>query len=357
MNPARVEAEDRIAPLAAALLDGGPRMRRLSTLVAIATLVMSACTGASTLSTGTALVAPEISSPSIASVAPPAGESLARAIALVREQPGYRYTFELALGGLPEVPAAGGLSVTGAGSVDPVANRTSMLLDLRSVRDLLVAGGGVSAAEIDEFLVDGRVELLQDGSTLYVRMPALAQRLGSSKPWLSLTVPPEGDPTGTPAVPGPFGALGGGGIPSPADYLAQLQQLDASVRETGTEVLRGVSTTRYSGVLDLRTLMAARMTPAQAADLNSMMPYLDAFKLPFDVWIGADGLPRRFVLTMKLESLIGAIAPQTPSGAVQPAPALTFAYDLFDYGAADPVTAPPADQVTVVDPRQLESLR
>lgn len=332
-------------------------MRRLMVLVALSTVVMCACSE-SALSTGAALVAPAAPAPTGATVSTAApAEPLTRSAALAQAQAGYRFTFEAALIGVPELPA--GLSVTGSGTVDQQGNRSSVLLDVHALRDLLVASGEVSASDIDPFLVDGRIELAQDGSTVYIRMPALAQRLGSSRQWVSMTIPTADPAAASPAVPGALGALGGigGGVTAPADYLAQLRNLDASAHEAGTEVVRGASTTRYSGTLDLRALMGAQMTPAQAADLHSMMPFLDAFKLPFDVWVDADGLPRRFVLTLKLDSFMAGAAPRPTPVAAQPAPSLTFTYDLFDFGTAGAVTLPAADEVTVVDPRQLEALR
>ncbi|MSP23157.1 MAG: hypothetical protein EXR66_09185 [Dehalococcoidia bacterium] len=92
---------------------------------------------------------------------------------LAAEQSGDRYSFEMAVRGIPEIPG-GALALKGAGSVDQRSNRSSLSLNMRALREVLIASGEASAAEFDAAFGDGNVQVIQDGSTVYLRMPMLA---------------------------------------------------------------------------------------------------------------------------------------------------------------------------------------
>jgi hypothetical protein len=229
-----------------------------------------------------------------------------------------------------------------------------MAMDLRGLRDLLLASGEVTAEELDTMVGDGHVELIYDVDTFYVKLPFLASELGVQTPWVSAQVPEGGLGELAPLDGfGGFGALGGalGGAGSPTDYLAQLQSIDPSVRATGTEAVRGVQTTRYAGTLDARRLLAAELPPEEAAQMQAMLPFLEAFRLPYEVWIDAAGLPRRMSTTLDFGGFVPPSAATPTPGT--PAPGMVFTYELFDFGSAVNIDLPAPSQVTAVDPATL----
>lgn len=118
--------------------------------------------------------------------------------------------------------------------------------------------------------------------------------------------------------------------PVTEDPLLFLQLLsgDGQVREVGRDEVRGVGTTRYRTRVDEAALQAL------ADEQSSTVLPPDALEAiadgTVDVWISDDGLPRRLRVTLEAEGLD-----------------VTFAFELFDYGADVRVTAPPA--ATVLD--------
>jgi len=122
------------------------------------------------------------------------------------------------------------------------------------------------------------------------------------------------------------------------EMAAQLDQLDfgatlqalrdgAEVTEDGRETIAGVATTKYVGTTTLRSFMVAQGTSAEqfeeeAADFG---PGLDK-PMPLTVWIGDDGLVRRFDYTM------GAGGFET-----------TQSMTVLEYGLEVDITAPPAE--------------
>jgi len=279
--------------------------------------------------------------------APEPAEALVRAASLVSQESGFNFSFELTLSGLPEVNGAP-LSVTGSGSTDR-GQRSTVHLDLAGVLAMArLAGEG--GADIEEIIGDGKIDVIQDGSTVYLRMPFLAKEAGVTTSWVSLTMPNAAAPGNAP-LPGLFGQLGGSG--SPAAYLAQLKSIDGTVVEDGTGVVRGVTTTRYRGTLDVAKLLGQAAPTPGAAQLDPMMPFFQALKLPYEVWVDAEGLPRRLTATLDLRSF----APAGVAATGEPMPALTFTYDLFDFGAPDPIELPPTGDVTALEPSVLSTLR
>lgn len=309
-------------------------------VVAMATL---SCSGSTP---GESIASLPVLAPAGVSSAPPAGEVLVRAASLVTEQPGYDFTFEAAIAGMPETGGVA-LAVTGAGTVDQRSNRSRIELDLRALQALIPAE---DSTELAALLGDGRIAFVQDGRSFYVRMPYLAREAGASTPWIAMTLPEDIAGTSPGLTPGLLGGLGAAG--SPTDYLAQLQEIDPTLRAAGPETVRGVATTRYSGTLDLRRLMGQNVPPEDARQFEAMMPFIEAFKLPYDVWIDGDGFPRRLAAVLDFGSFVPAGTPT--SG---PTPRLTLTYELFNFGTPDAIALPAASEVTLLDPAVLATIQ
>jgi hypothetical protein len=164
------------------------------------------------------------------------------------------------------------------------------------------------------------------GETLYLKMPALAEELGG-KPWAKLDL----------SSMGPLGSTFKSLIDSAknTDPAEQLRPLLASgdVHKVGTETVDGVRATHYSGTVDPATAFdstqaAKNLTPAQIAQLKSLLKSGGVRNETIDVWVASDGLPVRETISV-----------DTSSGAAR------TDLHLSDWGKPVTVTAPPADQV------------
>ncbi len=341
-------ADDQHGAAESRALQPGASMRLVTSIAAATFVIGVACSGTAPDASVVLPALPVLAPATLVSAAP--ADTVVRAATLAEQQSGYRFTFEMSLQGLP-ASGVSGFSVSGTGAVDQTADRSTMALDLSGLRDLLLASGDASAAELDAFLGNGQIEVVQDGSTVYLRMPFITQQLRARTPWVAATVPEAATQAGGLGALGAWSGLGGlGSAGSPADYLAQIKTLDPSVRERGGDEIRGVQATRYSGSLDVRSLLSAQLSPAEAAQLNTAMPALDAFRIPYDVWVDVDGLPRRITTTLDF----GALGGPSATGAT---PGMVFSYDLFDYGSLGEIVLPPEGLVTVVDPAALDALK
>lgn len=188
------------------------------------------------------------------------------------------------------------ISFTGQGAFDPAAQRGVFDLDVP-------AAGGV----IQQRIVDG---------TIYLALPQ---------------------------EPGVFYALdlaevAGTALGGSTDPIAALQSLEAAsddVREVGTETVRDVETTHYTGTFDV----AAAIEQAQGNTrtvLESTLGALDLDRVPFDVYLDEEGRVRRFAQRLELPG-----SEQTGGQALTS----TTSVDVFDFGTQVDVAAPPAEQV------------
>jgi hypothetical protein len=324
-------------------------MRRLQLLLFCASTLLAAC------GDEPAQLTREASSgaPSAGLVSAAPGDIFARAATLAAEQGGYRYAFSIGVRGAPELPGDA-FALEGTGSVDQRTNRSSLNLDMRALRDTLIASGDTTAAEFDALFGDGNIQVLQDGTTLYIRMPLLAQQ-GVRTPWVSITAP-SGSAPNLEGL-GSLGALGGlGGLASPgtpADYLDHLKSVDGATTTVGPEQVRGVATTRYRSALNMAQLLqSAAATPEERAQLEVVLPALGGVTLPYDVWIDGDGLPRRISTTLDF----GAFSLGGAGGTGGTTPALVSTYELFDYGTPGGIDLPAPSQVTAIDAATLAGL-
>ena len=135
-------------------------------------------------------------------------------------------------------------------------------------------------------------------------------------------------------------ALTSTGSSDPTQMLQTLENESDSLQNLGVATVRGVQTVHYHAVIDLAK--AAKNAPAavraavQKSDAR-LVAMLGTHRMPMDVWIGQDHLVRRLAYHMALPV---ASTGDTMSMAVQ--------LDMFDFGVAVHVTAPPAGQVAAL---------
>ncbi|MFC5825344.1 LppX_LprAFG lipoprotein [Nonomuraea insulae] len=166
--------------------------------------------------------------------------------------------------------------------------------------------------------VPGGVRAVLQGDTVYVKVEALNQLLGATKPWIKVSLSETGHSAEV------------------NQYLGQIQQFDLGnvtklvtasqdVKSVGNESVNGDDTTHYSGTFPVEA--AVQQLPADKQE-QARQGLAELKDVKFDIWVAADGLPRKLTLNGSKE---GATLDAT----------------LFFKGYNEPVNiqAPPADQV------------
>lgn len=278
-------------------------------VVAATSLALAGCSGADESADETAGSTPP--SASAAPSAAPSGsatadggsseaaQGVADALAAGREAGSAAFDFS------SETDAAGqSVVATGRGSFDAATGALSMQLSSQ------LPGQGEVA-----------LELRQVDDLVYVSgVPGLPP-----EQWVQLT-------------PEELGAAGGplGGA-DPSQQLTLLQQA-GDVQEVGPEQVGGVETTHYRGQVDLAA--AAEQAQQGGADLRQLQQQYEQLGLstvPFDLYVGPDGLPVRTATSV-----------ETSAGDQQVSSTSTV--DFTDWGADVQVAAPegavPLSEVT-----------
>lgn len=119
-----------------------------------------------------------------------------------------------------------------------------------------------------------------------------------------------------------------------ADPRAMLDQLSGAggITEEGTEEIRGVSTTRYSGSLDFDKALEAAGTPqAQIDEFKAQAASMGKLSATIDVYLDDAGLAHRTVVHLKMGSAFD----------------MTMTMDMLDFGKPVDIIAPSPDEVAV----------
>ena len=142
---------------------------------------------------------------------------------------------------------------------------------------------------------DFEMEMILDGSVMYMRSPMLSQSSGLDTDWISMDLDE--------LVPGfsDLASLSQG----QNDPTAQLEYLRgiSDAEEVGAEQVAGVETTHYSGTVDLDAAYDRLPDDTRGELKQAIAQARKQFghgAMPVDVWVDGDGLLRR--MTMSLES-------------------------------------------------------
>jgi hypothetical protein len=216
------------------------------------------------------------------------------------------------------VSAAGeSLSISGEADIDNEHERVDMTMDLG--------------------MLGGEMEILMDGGVMYMRSP-MFQDAGTE--WVSMD-PSKMDPAAAAQL-GGFGA----GTTDPSAYVGLFAGV-FDVKVSGEEELKGVPTTHYVGTIDLKKVLKGFSDVvgdhADAATKKQLKAAVKQFeslgideKIPFEIWIDAEGLPRRQRITMDFGKLI--------PGADEASMEMTV--DFSDFGKPVDIDIPPPSEVT-----------
>jgi hypothetical protein len=178
------------------------------------------------------------------------------------------------------------------------------------------------------------MEVLVDGTTVFVRAPGLGALVGATTPWVRVD-PGRVDPSTAELVLGRWAAF------QPAWMLASLGGLTGAVAEIGPQSVAGTATTHYRATLDTRSAERAAHPYDRVAVGAAMAAIRRSFgvvSFPVDLWVGADGLLRR------ARYQLGVAAP----GAGGVGMTLTCVLEVSGFDAQASVSLPSPDRVTIV---------
>jgi hypothetical protein len=143
---------------------------------------------------------------------------------------------------------------------------------------------------------DMEMEVLLDGSTMYMRAPSLTDTMGLPTDWVSMDLDE--------LMPGfrDLAALGSGQN-DPSSSIQYLRGVE-DAHEVGRETVAGVETTHYRGMVDLEK--AYDRLPSDAgreleAALDQVRSQFGNANVPVDVWLDDEGLLRRMTMSMETE--------------------------------------------------------
>jgi hypothetical protein len=196
-----------------------------------------------------------------------------------------------------------------------------------------------AAMTMDLGMMGGEMEMVMDDGVIYMRSPAFE---GAPTPWVSLD-PSKMDP----AAAGQFGGFGAG-TTDPSAYAGLFAGV-FDVKASGEADIDGIATTRYTGTIDLQKVLEGFVDvvgeDADAKTTEQLEAAVEQFealgiegKIPFQIWIDEEGLPRRQRITMDF----GDLVPGTGDAQLE----MTVDYSAF--GEPVDVELPKASEVTDV---------
>jgi hypothetical protein len=162
-----------------------------------------------------------------------------------------------------------------------------------------------AAMTMDLGMLGGEMEMIMDDGVIYMRSPAFED---APTAWVSLD-PAKMDPEAA-AQFGGFGA----GTTDPSAYAGLFAGV-FDVKASGEADIDGIATTRYTGTIDLQKVLEGfAEVVGEDADaetrkqLEATVEQFEALgideKIPFQIWIDDEGLPRRQRITMDFGDLV-----------------------------------------------------
>lgn len=197
----------------------------------------------------------------------------------------------------------------------------------------------------------GDLDLLIDGSTVYLQLPAT-----EDDDWVRVELDR--------LVDADLGFGGPGGLPfqSPHNNLVLLSDTATQAAEAGEEDVDGEAATRYEVTLDLGAAAAeAEETTATRGQLEATVRQLGADELDMVVWIDDDDRIRRIEYSLDLDQVrvdedVETDTPEADVDAEVEADLTGTAIvtvDYFDFGTTVAVDLPDEDEVVDLDEEEL----
>lgn len=183
----------------------------------------------------------------------------------------------------------------------------------------LAAVGTLDSAGFGGRSVQSGLRAILLGDTLYGKVPSQLAQFTGGKQWVKFSISKAAQQAG----------VNLNDILKQADPAQQTKIFTSSkdVRKAGTQTIDGVKTTHYTGTITAKEAQA-QLTGKAKQSFNDLYQKGGAEKVVFDLWVGADNLPRK--LTAKGDASDGSAT-------------ATMVYS--DYNKSFSVSAPPANQV------------
>jgi hypothetical protein len=190
---------------------------------------------------------------------------------------------------------------------------------------------------MDMGMLGGEMQIVMDRGVVYMRAP-MFQDAGTD--WVS-TDPSKMDP----AAAAQFGGFGAG-TTDPSAYVGLFAGV-FDVKVSGEEELKGVPTTHYVGTIDLKKVLKGfsevvgkDVDAATKKQLKAAVKQFESLgiddKIPFEIWIDAEGLPRRQRITMDF----GKLVPEAGEANLE------MTVDFSDFGKPVDIEIPDPSEVT-----------
>jgi hypothetical protein len=228
------------------------------------------------------------------------------------------------------------VSMDGTGAMDPANKRFQMTFDARQLFQQLPTRG--SEPDSVASALDEPIEVLVDGTVMYMHFALLASTVGSGKEWLKIDLAAVNQDAADLIGGGAGGAFGS----DPSSFLQFLEGV-GKVDQVGQEDVRGVHTTHFAGSYSLEDALAALPADQQdkarrAFESLGLSDDAKSTPIPFDAWVDDDGLVRRIETTFD-PSLVGATGKPSPVGQT------TTRVEFYDFGAPVDIQIPSDDEV------------
>jgi len=190
---------------------------------------------------------------------------------------------------------------------------------------------------MDMGMLGGEMQIVMDRGVVYMRAP-MFQDAGTD--WVSMD-PSKMDP----AAAAQFGGFGAG-TTDPSAYVGLFAGV-FDVKVSGEEELKGVPTTHYVGTIDLKKVLKGfsevvgkDVDAATKKQLKAAVKQFESIgiddKIPFEIWIDAEGLPRRQRITMDF----GKLVPEAGEANLE------MTVDFSDFGKPVDIEIPDPSEVT-----------
>jgi hypothetical protein len=215
-----------------------------------------------------------------------------------------------------------GGKITSIGKLDKPKRAQSFDMDMTDyMTKIMTASGQPVPTELNTpsmFMV----KIIAIGDKLWMNFPMFTAitREKAAKPWTQFDMKSLGADVGD-----VMGSQGG----DPTAALDYLNGLSKNAKAVGKEKIRGIDTTKYSGTVELATLLK-NVPPAQQADMKVVFGTKPT--IPVTVWIDGQSQVRRMDMTLDVTTQGMSVKTSTST-------------EFFAFGEPVSIAAPPANQV------------
>ncbi len=243
-----------------------------------------------------------------------AGSPIHQAFQKTAAVPSGHFSFTVVVTGTGTSKTA--FAVSGSGAFDTKHQVSAITVNLGPLAGVL--GGAVGGVAVPK-----SIDIVSVKNVVYVHLPAVASQVAPGKEWLRF------DSKSIPA------SVTKGVNPSQINPQKALATLTASlsVHKVGSATVRGTSTTHYRVTVNTAKVITILPKAQQGSTLKTLKA-AGITSVPIDVYVDGSGYVRRVSVSLS------KIAVQKGS----PPTAIKVSVDLYDFGHAVHVTAPPASK-------------